>query len=203
MPFTDLFTAFDPLTTACLLAVLGVAVVTDLRSQRIPNRLVIAGTVAALLLQLYHHGAADGAWRWMTGFAAGFVPFLLLYFVRAVGAGDVKLMGCIGACAGAESIPEIVVATLLAGGVLALAVMLMRRQSRRTLHAVIGTLLWMPFATQGATHHDAEATPNETTPDAAQARAHAGGRSRIQTITRLPYAVAIATGVMLVMTGVL
>ena len=182
MQTTDIVTAFDPLTSACLMALLGVAVVTDLRSQRIPNRLIVAGIVAALGLQMWLHGAAEGTWRWATGFLAGLAPFVLLYIVRAVGAGDAKLMGCVGACVGAAAVPKILLATLLAGGVLACMVMLWRREARRTLHAVLGALLWMPFA-----GHAPQTTDSAT--------------NRIRTITRLPYAVAIATGVALVMTG--
>lgn len=211
MPTTEPFTAFDPLTSACLVAVLGVAVVTDLRSQRIPNRLVVAGTLAALALQAFHHGAGDGTWRWLCGFAAGFAPFLLLYLVRAVGAGDVKLMGCVGACTGSAAMPEILLATLLAGGVLGLAVMVLRGQTRRTLHALVGMVLWLPFAThtatQAASPADASAgtgAMHGATPSGASGAGGTDGAGRrIRTVARLPYAVAIATGVALVMAGVL
>lgn len=187
---TDIATTFHPLTSAGLLAVLGVAVVTDLRSHRIPNRLTVAGTLAALALQVWLHGAADGAWRWLTGLAAGLAPFVVLYVVRAVGAGDAKLMGCIGAFTGPACMPEIVVGTLLAGGVLALGVMAWRGEARRTLHAVLGTLLWMPFA--------GHAPAPTTNPDNTVGQ---HGAQRIRTVRRLPYAVAIAGGVVLVMTG--
>ncbi|MCA3187920.1 MULTISPECIES: A24 family peptidase [unclassified Cupriavidus] len=183
-------TAFYPLTSACLTAVLGVAVVTDLRSHKIPNMLVVTGAVVALALQMGLHGAGHGVWQWATGLAAGLAPFALLYVMRAVGAGDAKLMGCIGAFTGPAAMPEILLATLLAGGALALGVMLWRGESRRTLHAVLGTVLWMPFA--------GHAPAPTAAPDAAPASA-----SRIRTARRLPYAVAIATGVGLVMAGVL
>lgn len=182
-------TAFYPLTSACLTAVLGVAVVTDLRSHKIPNMLVVTGTIVALALQMGLHGAGSGAWQWVTGLAAGLVPFALLYAMRAVGAGDAKLMGCIGAFTGPAAMPEILLATLLAGGVLAVGVMLWRRESRRTLHAVLGTVLWMPFAR----HAPAPMVAPEAPP---------AGANRIRTVRRLPYAVAIATGVGLVMAGV-
>jgi prepilin peptidase CpaA len=197
MHVTNFNSVFDLLTSACLIAVLGTAVVTDVSSHRIPNRLVAAGTIAALALQTWQHGATDGAWRWATGLAAAFVPFLLLYIVRAVGAGDAKLMGCVGAHVGPNAVPELLLATLLAGGVLGLIVMLWRRESRRTLHAVIGALLWMPFAGHASSMTEACATTEG--PDTCSAST---GAHRIRTTTRLPYAVAIATGVLLVMTGV-
>ncbi|PLQ02508.1 A24 family peptidase [Cupriavidus pauculus] len=188
----DSVTVFAPLTSACLMAVLGTAVVTDLRSHKIPNQLVVTGTIVALALQMGLHGAANGTWQWATGIAAGLVPFVLLYIVRAVGAGDAKLMGCVGALTGPAAMPEILLATLLAGGVLALGVMLWRRESRRTLHAVIGTLLWMPLARHAPTTAAEMPEPGPRS-----------GANRIRTIRRLPYAVAIASGVALVMTGVI
>ena len=197
MPSAHINAIFDPLTSACLLAVLGVAVATDVRSHRIPNRLIAAGTTAALALQIGMHGAGDGTWRWASGLLAAFVPFVLLYVVRAVGAGDAKLMGCVGAIVGPGAVPQILLATLLAGGALGLAVMLWRRESRRTLHAVLGALLWMPFA--GHASSMTEASP--TTPASAETGTPHGA-GRIRTVRRLPYAVAIAAGVALVMTGV-
>lgn len=196
MPNMDIVTVFHPLTTACLLAVLGVAVVTDLRSHKIPNRLTVTGTLAALALQMGLHGAGNGAWQWATGLAAGLAPFVVLYFVRAVGAGDAKLMACIGAMTGPGAVPEIVVGTLLAGGALALGVMVYRREARRTLHSVLGTLLWMPFAG----HAPATAAPSAEPGTKTGADS---GAQRIRTVRRLPYAVAISAGVVLAMTGVL
>jgi len=171
--------AFDALTTGCVLALVSVAVVTDLRSHRIPNWLNLAGAAAALLLQTALLGASAGAWHWFTGLAAGLVPFLLLYLLGAVGAGDAKLMAAIGACVGPAAMPMILLGTLLAGGVLAITVMIARRHARRTLQAMFSTLLWMPYTVAPA------------------------ATARTQTTARLPYAVAIAAGVLLVMTGVL
>lgn len=174
---------FDALTAICLLALVGTAAVTDFRSHRIPNRLVATGAIAALLLQIALHGAGSGAWLWFTGLAAGIAPFVVLYLVSAVGAGDAKLMACVGAFVGPETVLEILIATLLCGGAMAVWTMLMRRHVRRTMAGVVGTLLWLPFSWR---------TGSEGT-----------ARTNMTTTARLPYAVAIAGGVLLVMTGVL
>ncbi|CAG9179354.1 A24 family peptidase [Cupriavidus pampae] len=173
---------FDMLTATCLLALVGTAAVTDIRSHRIPNRLVATGAIAALLLQIALHGAGQGAWLWFTGLAAGIAPFLVLYVISAVGAGDAKLMACVGACVGPETALEILIATLLCGGVMAVWTMVMRRHVRRTMAGVMGTLLWMPFSWRAGTRDTG---------------------TNMTTTARLPYAVAIAGGVLLVMTGVI
>ncbi|WP_454720344.1 MULTISPECIES: A24 family peptidase [Cupriavidus] len=173
--------AFDPLTSGYLLALAGLAVASDLRSHRIPNWLVAAGLVAALVLQITLHGAGQGAWAWLTGALAGFAPYLALYMLGAVGAGDAKLMASIGAFAGPQAALEIAIASFAVGGLLALAVVLMRKRVRSTLAGIGTRLLWLPLGL----------------------RASLAGRDKLETAARLPYAVAIAGGVVLVMTGVL
>ncbi|WP_423196276.1 Precorrin-2 dehydrogenase [Cupriavidus sp. H19C3] len=219
------FGTFDVLTAGLLLALVGTAAVHDLRSHRIPNRLVATGAIAAWLLQMALHGAGNGTWLWATGLAAGLAPFVLLYVAGAVGAGDAKLMGCVGACAGAARVPELLLATLLCGGALAIGTMFVRRRVRHTFSAMLGALLWLPFGMAGAhgnthaanTHatntkaaQSADVQATDVHPDAAtrgQGRASAdsggpGGATRLRTTMRLPYAVAIGGGVLLVMTGV-
>ncbi|NYH99278.1 A24 family peptidase [Cupriavidus plantarum] len=176
---------FDLLTASCLLALVGTAAAIDLRSHRIPNRLVAMGAIAALVVQAALHGAAPGTWRWFTGLAAGIAPFVVLYLVSAVGAGDAKLMACVGAFVGPETALEILIATLLCGGAMAVWTMVARRHVRRTMAGVVGTLLMLPFSWRAGTNGSTHTTTTVTM------------------TARLPYAVAIAGGVLLVMTGVI
>ncbi len=82
------------------MAVLAItAAVFDIRSRRIPNRLVLAGLVAGIGIHLWLDGWA-GLKTAGIGLAVGFGVYFLLYLVRAMGAGDVKLMGALGAIAG-------------------------------------------------------------------------------------------------------
>ncbi|WP_059410726.1 A24 family peptidase [Cupriavidus basilensis] len=172
---------FDPLTSGYLLALAGLAAASDMRSHRIPNWLVAAGLLLALALQMTLHGPGQGAQAWLTGALAGFAPYLALYLLGAVGAGDAKLMAGIGAFAGPQAALEIAIASFAVGGLLALAVMLMRKRVRKTLSGIGTRLLWLPLGL----------------------RANLAGRDKLTTAARLPYAVAIAGGVVLVMTGVL
>ena len=75
------------------------ALATDLRSRRIPNAL----TVPSLALALAFHAWFDG-WAGLksgfAGFALGFGTLLVLWLVGGGGAGDVKLMGALGAWLG-------------------------------------------------------------------------------------------------------
>jgi len=99
----------------------------DIRSHRIPNRLVLAGVVLGLAL----NGLLPGGLGWLSalkGLALGLAVLLPIYLLRAIGAGDVKLMGMVGAFLGAGDLIGALIATLVVGGVIALIAALWSRQ---------------------------------------------------------------------------
>jgi prepilin peptidase CpaA len=171
-----------PTAAALALAVLLLAaVVTDLRSRRIPNLLVLTGLALAAIAHsaslLTGASPLAGAawWSPLLGLLAGGLPLMLLYLVRACGAGDVKLLAMAGAFIGAPTALRAVLFTLLAGGVLSLVFMLHRRvanQAMENLQFMLGDWLLRLRGTSPGI-----ALPPLTT-----------------TAARLPYAVAIAAG---------
>ena len=82
-----------------LIAILGTAIYTDLRSHRIPNVLIVPALSIALIFS-----AATGGLQSLTtslgGLAVGLALFLPMYSLGAMGAGDVKLLGVAGAFLG-------------------------------------------------------------------------------------------------------
>ena len=105
------------LTSLALVAV-AVAVVTDLISRRIPNKLTAPVALAGLLLQIWvsgWSGFVDG----LLGFLAAFVFFLPFYLARWVAAGDIKLLMAVGACLGWRIGILADIATLLVGAIIA------------------------------------------------------------------------------------
>ena len=99
------------------------AAVTDLAVRKIPNVLVLSGLLLALALHC--RLGPDGAWlsAWLAGLLAGFFLFLPLYLGGGMAAGDVKLMAMVGAFAGPSLAYDIAMASILAGGVLGLLLM--------------------------------------------------------------------------------
>jgi prepilin peptidase CpaA len=99
--------------------------VSDAGTQRIPNRLILAGLAIALVLraamgpEALWHGAAGA----LIAFAVGFPLFAL----RAFGGGDVKFLVACGAFVGLPLIGKAALYAGAAGGLLALWVIARRR----------------------------------------------------------------------------
>ena len=168
--FGDLFTEVNVII---LMTLLGVAAWFDIKSRRIPNSLVLTGLISSLGIQL-SFSSGGGVSAWGLGALAGFGLFLPLYMVRAMGAGDVKLMAMVGGFLGPAATVNVVLTTLATGGVLAIAVAL---RSGALRHA-LANVRFLMVETMFKTLH--------------------GGSARLDALPtsagNLPYAVAIAAG---------
>jgi len=115
------------------------AALTDLSARRVPNRLVLMGAVAGLCLATWSTGMA-GFLQSLFGAIAGMLIFLPFYLLRGLGAGDVKLMGALGACMGFIAVIQTALIASLFGAFLALATAVRHKALGRTL-ANTGRLL--------------------------------------------------------------
>ena len=117
---------FVPLPLLFRLLLLSVAVVAgiyDWRYRRIPNWLALAGIVAGFSCHCYLEGVA-GLLVAGEGFGLAALIYFLLYLVRGMGAGDVKLMAALGSIAGPMSWLLLFLATSILGGVVAVCLSL-------------------------------------------------------------------------------
>lgn len=155
---------------AVLCALIGAAY--DVKGRRVPNFL----TGPALLFGLALH-ASFGGWRDLaTSAAAGLVSgliFLIFYLAGGMGAGDVKLIAAVACIAGLPRVGPLLILTALAGGAMALLLVLVRGRLRETASNV-GALV-AHHRNNGLTPHPELNVSNAST-------------------LRLPYAVAIAAG---------
>src|SRR5689334_19313325 len=104
---------------AVSLLVLAVAcAVTDLWKGRIYNAVTYPAIVLGFVLAIVLHGMT-GFWSALGGFAVGFFPAFLLFALGAMGGGDVKLLGAVGAIAGAVAATETLILAFVIGAFLA------------------------------------------------------------------------------------
>jgi prepilin peptidase CpaA len=116
-------------------AVAVVAACVDVKQRRIPNWLTYPAALAGMVLRTYYLGW-NGLLTAVGGcFLAGAIVFAF-YAVRAMGAGDLKLLAALGSIVGVHDVIPILLATGVSGGVLALIYIAYRRKMRATLSNV-------------------------------------------------------------------
>lgn len=115
-----------------LLIVVILAVLFDLRTYRIPNRLLLCGLIATEVSTLI-----AGGWRQLGISVLGIVlPILLLfllYQLRVLGAGDIKLFAVIGGGIG-PGVWKVILYSFIVGGVLALIQMVYHHNLVSRIH---------------------------------------------------------------------
>lgn len=120
------------LPTLVIVAGLAIAVVTDVRTRRIPNALTASMAVAGFAI------AAAGAGVTPAEAALGLLVGLALmmpgHILGATGAGDVKLLAAVGSLVGPSLAFRACLYSAVAGGAIAIAVATRRGLLTSTLH---------------------------------------------------------------------
>ncbi len=125
---------------AVLLMLIVAAAVFDVRYRRIPNWLTVSGAVLGVALNTVigrpggplTGSPLAGTMFALEGLALGFGVYFALYALRAMGAGDVKLMAAIGALTGPSNWFGIFVISSITGGVMALLLAFLRKRVKST-----------------------------------------------------------------------
>lgn len=122
---------------ACL--VTTIAVWFDYRERRIPNYLVFAGMIAGLVIGMAGGGIKGLAWSAL-GILAGIAILLVPFAMGGIGAGDVKLLGAIGAILGAKGALFSMLYGAIAGGLI--SIIILARHGRLKL-VILSILAWL------------------------------------------------------------
>ena len=99
------------------LLVVSIATITDLRSRRIPNWLVLPFLLLGVAVSTGLHGW-HGLGQSAAGMGLGLLIFGAMFWMGGMGAGDVKLCAAVGAWVGPQQLGIALILTALAGGVL-------------------------------------------------------------------------------------
>jgi prepilin peptidase CpaA len=120
-----------------LLALVLGAAVYDVRYRRIPNWLTAGGILIGVALNTFLTLEKPDRWQGLRssllGFALGFGVYVILYALRAMGAGDVKLMAAVGSLVGPGNWFCLFLITAVVGGIMALILAAVRGRVRTTL----------------------------------------------------------------------
>jgi prepilin peptidase CpaA len=177
-----------------VVAVLAVAVTTDLMWRRIPNWLTGPFLAAGFAVSGWMHG-----WRGLAASAEGMGLGLLLYGILfclgGMGAGDVKLCAAIGAWIGPGQLVIAMIFTALLGGLMAVTWAVSCGFSKELLEDT-GNLILGRWKRKAEERPGAESGP-EAIAEAGQGFEVETERCSGRQQRKMPYAPAIAAGVLL------
>ncbi len=103
--------------TVSALSVVTLCAITDILEHRIPNSVLLPALLLALLFNSLLSGL-PGLLDCLLGLVLGMAILFPLYFLRGSSAGDVKLLGVVGALLGAKGALIAGIATVCFGGAL-------------------------------------------------------------------------------------
>jgi prepilin peptidase CpaA len=131
-----------------LMFMVVLAATNDLLTRRIPNLLLLAGSLGALALHLCSPTPGPALLGAFGGAATGLLVFLPLYCLRGMAAGDVKLMAAAGFFSAPQEVLYLALLSVCAGGVMALVMIIASGRVRAAAVNVRSLLrpLWMRMA---------------------------------------------------------
>lgn len=125
-----------------LITLIVVCLITDLKDRKIYNKVLLPALIIALILSFISEGFMGVGYS-ILGLFLGMAFLIIPYAIsggKGMGAGDVKLMGVIGAIGGSIFVLKAFFFTAIAGGVIALIVLFNHKQLKNTLEKMAAGL---------------------------------------------------------------
>ena len=117
----------------------------DVRTRRIPNALTFPAAALGLIACTVTHGG-HGTVSSAAGLLLGLALFFPIFALKGLGAGDVKLMGALGAWLGTSVIFGVAFYTALAGGVFGTVLIVRHRYGSQAMRNLWVLLMhWRVF----------------------------------------------------------
>lgn len=123
-----------------LLLLVSLSAAFDAKERRIPNKVTFIGIVVGLLFNLIT-GGWTGLFTSFLGLLVGIAIFFIPFAMGGMGAGDVKLMGAIGALMGWRFSLEAAIYSALVGGAMVLVYLVYTGKMRDTLSGMLLALV--------------------------------------------------------------
>jgi prepilin peptidase CpaA len=122
-----------------LILVLVICFLTDLREQKIYNKVIFPSLAIAIVLNIVFYGYR-GLKLSLLGFIIGLCILLVPYLLGGIGAGDVKLLALIGAIKGSIFILNTAIYMGLLGGTIAILIIMWHKE---TVNSIKGLFFWI------------------------------------------------------------
>ena len=122
---------------------LVLALISDIKSCKIKNTLTVPFMIVAIVINSVHSGMS-GLIDSLLGISIPVILLFILFGLRMLSAGDIKLFCAIGSIMGMNFVLETICFSFLAGGLIGLAVMTIRgniRERTKFLHNYLKTCL--------------------------------------------------------------
>jgi len=104
----------------------------DWKYRRIPNWLTVSGLLAGIAVNVFMTGW-PGAKAALLGAGLGLLILLPFVLIKALGGGDWKLIGAVGACLGPARLIEVLIGSMLVAGVMAIGMIIYKGRVRQAL----------------------------------------------------------------------
>lgn len=109
----------------------------DIREKRIPNFLTFSGMGAGIIINIVSSGL-KGLQFSIIGFLFGIAVFFIPFAFNFMGAGDVKLMGAVGALMGWEFTLSALLYAAIAGGIIVIILSIFNKRIIKIFFAFLG-----------------------------------------------------------------
>lgn len=125
-----------------VITVSAVAAAWDLRFRKVPNWLVLVGIITGAAANMMLFGP-PGLWASAAGTALGMAILFIPYVLGGIGAGDVKLLGCLGAIVGPQRVILASLYGLIAGGVISAGLLVFSGRFGRVSRSIMADFMLM------------------------------------------------------------
>lgn len=123
-----------------LILVVAICAYTDIKSKKIYNAVLFPAAAIGLVSNFYSGGLAGG-FSGIKGMMLGMALLLVPFIMGGMGAGDVKLLGVVGAFKGPDFVWSVFLYTAIVGGLISIMIMVRSGDFPARVRAVILTLL--------------------------------------------------------------
>ncbi len=123
-----------------LSGLMGICLYTDLKEKKIYNKVTITGMGLGLLFNTIFSATPhvdSGFWLSLTGIVLGLLLFFIPFSLGGMGAGDLKLLGMVGAFLGWPAIGWVGLYSAIFGGVISLFIIMGDQAARKSTRTML------------------------------------------------------------------